>query len=122
MINSTEASSLKRIWRFGDPDVTTPRPRLVAERYQTLRQDATDEAPDAELAHHVGLNSVVSDPKAGGLVEAPEERDQVARGGSGAPAPRQSLATIPFSSMSQFMYFRESKPKYLSPQFLLNHG
>ena len=28
---------------------------------------------------------------------------------------RQSWATIPFSSMSRFMYFRESKPKFLSP-------
>ena len=36
------------------------------------------------------------------------------RGSSG----RRSRATIPFSSMSQFMYFRESKPKFLFPQFL----
>ncbi|CAL8285213.1 unnamed protein product [Boreogadus saida] len=39
--------------------------------------------------------------------------------GSEAPAGdnrgQQSRATIPFSSMSRFMYFRESKPKFLSP-------
>ena len=28
---------------------------------------------------------------------------------------RQSWATIPFSSMSRYMYFRQSKPKFLSP-------
>ena len=33
---------------------------------------------------------------------------------------RQSRATIPFSSMLRFMYFRESKPKFLSPNSFPN--
>ena len=37
------------------------------------------------------------------------------RGNTAAGRCQQSWATIPFSSMSRFMYFRESKPKFLSP-------
>ena len=47
-------------------------------------------------------------------------------GSSAAVRQLSSRSTIPFSSMSRFMDFRESRPKFLwrnsSPPILLNHG
>ncbi|CAL8345014.1 unnamed protein product [Boreogadus saida] len=40
---------------------------------------------------------------------------------AGCPLPGDGASRQP-GGMSQFMYFSESKPKFLSPQFLLNHG
>ncbi|CAL8378636.1 unnamed protein product [Boreogadus saida] len=53
---------------------------------------------------------------------APPPRGSSAAARQQGSGGRQSRETIPFSSMLQFnLDFRDSKPKFLSPKFLLNH-
>ncbi|CAL8235780.1 unnamed protein product [Boreogadus saida] len=78
-------------------------------------EHSNDHSHNRLLTAVVSRRSLAADGPPPRLQEAVISADRCRGGGKQGSSGIHSRPTIPFSSMSWFMYFRESKPKFLSP-------
>ncbi|CAL8350369.1 unnamed protein product [Boreogadus saida] len=87
-----------------------------------VEEPETSDNPTKSFVIHYIVWSLAADGPPPRLQEAVISADRCRGGGKQGSSGIHSRPTIPFSSMSLFMYFRESKPKFLSPNSFSGRG